>query len=247
MSKSWDTVFAELAASYTHRPIDAAKAAFLQPGFAYARLPLKASPKQIREANHLMFQQGYCYLRLFAVKYRRQIAACLGHNPTYTNVEQQLSINTKFRRGDSFVTAYISGPFQAHIAKSRKENPFHLGNLRRLNSGMPIRVGSTQPLLLPAPSPSMEVAMIDVPMLPTANEDNQVVQTTAVLANQMTIAQQRMAQAVRQSIQLARQDQRITDTELQELEARFGSLVSELNNAYRRITHDTEGGMRFLY
>ena len=31
------------------------------------------------------------------------------------------------------------------------------------------------------------------------------------------------------------------------LEVRFDSLVAELNYAYRRITQDTEGGMRFLY
>ena len=93
-----------------------AYAEFTKPGFAYARSPLRASPKQIREANHLMLQQGYCYLRLFAVKYRRQIAACLGQNPTFSRVEQQLGMNANFRRGDSFVTAYISGPFQAHIA-----------------------------------------------------------------------------------------------------------------------------------
>ena len=37
-----------------------AYAEFTRPGFAYARFPLRASPKQIREANHLMLQQGYC-------------------------------------------------------------------------------------------------------------------------------------------------------------------------------------------
>ena len=184
-----------------------AYAAFTKPGFAYARFPLRASPKQIRQANHLMLQQGYCYLRLFAVKYRRQIAACLGQNPTFSHVEQQLGMNASFRRGDSFVTAYISGPFQAHIAKSRKENPFHLGTLRRLNSGMPIRVGSTQPPMLPAPPQSTEVAMIDVPMLPPTDEVDQVVQTASVPANQMTIAQQRMPQAAWQAIQLARLSQ----------------------------------------
>ena len=42
--------------------------AFTKPGFAYARFPLRASPKQIRDANYLMLQQGYCYLRLLAVK-----------------------------------------------------------------------------------------------------------------------------------------------------------------------------------
>ena len=109
-------------------------------------------------------------------------------------------MNTNFRHGDTFVTAYISRPFQAHIAKSRKENPFHLGTLRRLNSGMPIRVGSTQPPMLPAPPQSTEVAMIDVPMLPPTDEVDQVVHTTAVPTNQMTIAQQHMAQAVWQSI-----------------------------------------------
>ena len=62
--------------------------AFTKPGFPYARFPLRASPKQIREANHLMLQQGYCYLRLFAVKYGRQIAACLGQNRTFSRVEQ---------------------------------------------------------------------------------------------------------------------------------------------------------------
>ena len=63
----------------------------------------------------------------------------------------------------------------------------------------------------------------------------------------MTVAQQRMAQAIWQSIQLARQDARISKEELYNLEVRFDSLVAELNNAYRRITQVTEGGMRFLY
>ena len=91
----------------------------------------------------------------------------------------------------------------AHVAKSRNKNPFHLGTVRRLNSGMPIRVGSTQPPMLPAPPASTEVAMIDVPMLPMMDENNQAVQTTAVPANQMTIAQQRLVQAAWQAIQLA--------------------------------------------
>ena len=33
---------------------DSVYAVFTKAGFAYARLPLRASPKQIREANHLM-------------------------------------------------------------------------------------------------------------------------------------------------------------------------------------------------
>ena len=178
---------------------DGAHAAFTKTGFAYARFPLRASSKQIREANHLLLQQGYCYLRLFAVKYRRQIAACLGYNPTFTRVEQQLGLHPAFRRGDSFITAFISGPFQAHIAKSRKENPFYHRTLRRLNSGMPIRVVSTLPPMIPAPQ-STEVAIIDVSMLPATDEVDQVVQTSPVPANQMTIAQQQMAQAAWQAI-----------------------------------------------
>ena len=79
-------------------------------------------------------------------------------------------MNANFRIGDLFVTAYISWPFQAHIAKSRKENPFHPGTLRRLHSGMAIRVGSTRPPMLPAPPQSTEVAMIDVPMLLPTDE-----------------------------------------------------------------------------
>ena len=219
---------------------DGAYAAFTKPGFAYARYPPRASPKQIREANYLVLQEGYCYLRLFAVKYRRQITAYLGQNPTFSHVEQQLALNTNFCRGDSFATAYISGPFEAHIAKSRNENPFHLGTLRRLNSGMPIRIGSTLPPMLPAPPQSTEVAMIDVPKLPPTDEVDQVVQTTLVPANQMTIAQQRIAQAAWQAIQLSRQDPRITRNNLHDLDERFDSLVAELNKAYNRITQVTE-------
>ena len=163
-------------------------AEFTRPGLAYARFPIRASPKPIRQANHLMLQQGYCYLRLFAIKYRRQIAACLGQNPTFSRVKQQLGTNANFCRGNSFVTAYISWPFQAYIAKSRQDNPFHLGTLRRLNSGMPIRVGSTHPPMLRATPQSTEVAIIDVPMLPPTDAVDQVVQTASVPTNQMTIA-----------------------------------------------------------
>ena len=63
----------------------------------------------------------------------------------------------------------------------------------------------------------------------------------------MTIAQQRMAQAAWQAIQLARQDSRIMAADLHNLEERFDSLEGELNKAYRRITTGTEGGMKFLY
>ena len=35
---------------------DCVYADFTKPGFAYGRLPLRGSPSQIREANHLMLQ-----------------------------------------------------------------------------------------------------------------------------------------------------------------------------------------------
>ena len=125
---------AKVAAIRNHEGrLDGIVRKFTSPGFAYVLAPLRPSPKQIREANHLMLSQGYCYLRLFTVKYHRQITQCLGKLPTYERVEQQLRAHRAFLRGDAFVTAYISGPFQAHITKSRKENPFHLGTLRRLN------------------------------------------------------------------------------------------------------------------
>ena len=56
-----------------------------------------------------------------------------------------------------------------------------------------------------------------------------------------------MAQAAWQAIQLARQDSRSTANDLHDLEERLDSLVSELNKAYRKITLDTEGGMKFLH
>ena len=226
---------------------DSIYAEFIKPGFEYARSPLCASAMQIREANHLMLQQSYCYLRMFAVWHLTQIAACLGQNPTYTRVEQQLSLHPTFRRGDLFVTAFISGPFQAYIAKSRKNNPFFLGTLRHINNDVPIRVGATQPPMLLAAPHSTEVAMIDVPMLPATDEMDHTVQTTPVPVNQMTINQQRMAQAAWQAIQLARQDTKITRNELHDLEERFDSLVGKLNKTYNRIPGDSEGGMKFLY
>ena len=87
--------------------------------------------------------------------------------------------------------------------------------------------------------------MIDVSM-PLEVGEKQVVETTAVPANQMTVAQHRMAQAIWQSIQLARQVARISKEELDNLEVRFDFLVVELNNSYRKITQDTKGRMQFL-
>ena len=58
---------------------------FTRPGFAYALAPLRASPKQIREANHLMLSQGYCYLRLFAVKYPLWFEKLVGNVSKYVS------------------------------------------------------------------------------------------------------------------------------------------------------------------
>ena len=228
---------------------DGIVARFTQRRFAYALLPLRPSPKQIREANHLLLRPGYCYLRLFAVKYRRQIAQCLGKLPTYQRVEQQLRSHAAFPRHDSLVTAYISGPFVAHIAKSRKENPFHLGTLHRLNEGMPIRLGAAR-----EPSPSTTPAitagdqeMINVALIPMSTSYQQLRSTKKVPANQMTTAQQQVIMEVWNSIQLARQSTQMNEEDLQALEDRVETLTDELNVAYRTITEDTAGGMNYLH
>ena len=130
-----------------------------------------------------MLSQGYCYLRLFAVKYCRQIAQCLGKLPTYERVEQQLRAHAAFLRGDSFVTAYISGPFQAHIATSRKENPFHLGTLRRLNEGMPIRIGAERSPSPAPPATSKEIVMVDMFIIPMSSTSSKLRATRQVPAN----------------------------------------------------------------
>ena len=193
---SWDAEIDNHAAKVAAIPnqvghLDGIVRKFTSPGFAYALAPLRASPKQIREANHLMLSQGYCYLRLFAVKYRRQIAQCLGKLPTFQRVEQQLRSHAAFPRHDSFITAYISGPFTAHIAKSRKENPFHRSTLRRLNEGMPIRVGAAREPS-PATTPAITAGdqeMIDVSLIPMSASHQQLRSTKKVPANQMTTAQ----------------------------------------------------------
>ena len=251
---SWDAEInahaAKVAALRTQPDhLDGIVGKFTRPGFAYALAPLRASPKQIREANHLMLRQGYCYLRLFAVKYRRQIAQCLGKLPTYQRVEQQLRAHRAFPRGDQFVTAYISGPFRAHIAKSRKENPFHLGTLRRLNEGMPIRIGAERSLShSPAPpATSKEVVMVDVSIIPMSSTSNRLRQTRQVPANQMTTAQHQVIQEVWNSIQLARASTKMNADDLEELEVKFETLTEQLNIAYRRVTEDMNGGMSYLH
>ena len=101
--------------------------------------------------------------------------------------------------------------------------------------------------MLPAPPTSTEVVMIDVRMLLATDNQFQAVVTSSVPDNQMMIVQQRMAQATWQAIPLASQDSRIMANNLHDLEERVDSLVSELNKAYRKITQDTERGMKFLY
>ena len=201
------------------------------PGFAYTLTPLRASPKQIWEANHLMQSQGYCYQRLFAVKYRRQIAQCLGKLPTYEWVEQQLRAHRAFPCGDSFITAYISGPFQAHIAKSRNENPFHLETVRRLNNGLPIRIGAERSPSPAQPASSKEVVMVDVSIIPMSLTSNKLWATRQVPANQMTTAQHQVIQEVWNSIQLARASTKMNTDDLEDLEERFENLTEQLNIA----------------
>ena len=194
-----------------------------------------------------MLSQGYCYLRLFAVKYHRQIAQCLGKLPTYERVEQQLRAHRAFPRGDSFVTAYISGQFQAHIAKSRKENPFHLGTLRRLNEGLPNRIGAERSPSPAQPATSKEVVMVDVSIIPMSSTSNTLRATRQVPANQMTTAQYQVIQEVWNSIQLARASTKMNNDDLEDLEEQFETLTEQLNIAYQKVTEDMTGGMTYLH
>ena len=222
---------------------------FTSSGYPYALAHLQASLKQIRKANHLLLRQGYCYLRLFTVKNHRQIAQCLGKLPTYEMVEQQLRAHGAFPRDYSFVTAYISGPFVAHIAKSRKENPSHLGTLRCLNKGMPIHLGSDCELS-PATIPAITAGdqeMINVSLISMSVTYQQLRNTRKVPANQMTTAQHQVIMEVWNSIQLARQSKKMNKDDLEALEERFESLTQELNVAYRKITGDTAEGMNYLH
>ena len=198
---SWDTEInahaAKVVAIRNHEGrLDGIVRKFTSPGFAYALAPLRASPKQIRNANHLMLSQGYYYLRFFVVKYHRQIAQCLGKLPTYERVEQQLRAHRAFSCGDAFVTAYISGPFQAHIAKSRKANPFHLGTLQRLNQGMPLRIGAERSPSPVQPATSKEIVMVDVSIIPMSSTSSRLRATRQVPANQMMTTQHQVIQEV---------------------------------------------------
>ena len=145
---SWDT--ASLAAYYAEHATLVAKMASPEmpmnqspaKGISLAVSPLPGSPSQIREANHLMLTQGYCYLRHFAVKYRWPIAQYLGNNPFAATIQQQLGIQGVFRRHDKFVALSISGSFQGHIAKSTGKSLWCFGTLARWAEGFPIRIGA---------------------------------------------------------------------------------------------------------
>ena len=156
-----------------------------------------------------------------------------------------------FPRGDSFITAYISGPFVAHIAKSRKENPFHLGTLYRLNEGMPIRLGAArEPSLATVPAiiaGDQEMIDVSLQVIPMSANYQQLRSTKKVPANQMTTAKHLVIMEVWNSIQLARQSTKMNEEDLQALEDRFETLIHELNVAYRKITQDMAGGMNYLH
>ena len=68
--------------------------------------------------------------------------------------------------------AYISAPFVAHIAKSRKENPFHLENLHRLNEGMPIRIGASSSGKANEKDADSDTHMTDLAIIPYVDKDS---------------------------------------------------------------------------
>ena len=236
------------------KPTDGVIATFtnLKPGFAYAVLPLPDSPKQIREANHLLLQNGHCYLRLFAVRYRRQIAQCLGAYPTFSRIEQQLHKNKAFRCHDQFVRAYISTPFVAHIAKSKKENPFYLGTLHRLNEGLPIRVAASASASASAPAPPAipgpEVDMIDMALVPCVTKTGHWEKKQAhqyVIKNHHTEHQIRLIEAADQDIVRAKEAGMQRQTTYI-LECHFNRLVWQFNEVYLAFWEGQEDGIKHL-
>ena len=137
----------------------------------------------------------------------------------------------------------------AHIAKSWKENPFHLGTLRRLNEGLPIRLGAawepSPPTMTAITSGDQE--MIDVSLIPMLATYQQLRNTRKVPANQMTTAQHQVIMEVWNSIQLARQSTKMNEEDLEALEDRFEALTQEMNVPCRKITEDMAGGMNYLH
>ena len=233
-----------------NKPADGEIATFTKPGFAYAVLLLPASPKQIREDYHQMLPDGHCYLRLFVVLYRRQITQCLGTYLTFSGIQQQLRKNPAFRRHDQFVTAYISAPFVAHIAKSKKENPFYLGTFRQLNTGLPIRVGASASTAAPAPPaiPGPEVDMIDMALVPYIIQTGHWEKKQAhhyVIKNQHTEHRVRLIEAAHQDIVRAKEAGMERQTTYI-LECHFNRLVWQFNEAYLAFREGQKDGMKHL-
>ena len=227
---------------------DGAYAAFTKPGFTYTRFPLRASQKQIRNANHFMLQQGYCYLRLFAVKYRRQIAQCIGSYPTIDKVMTQLVMHPTFRRNDNFVTAYISGPFLGHITKSKKENPFYLGTLRRLSEGMPIRLGASVSSQGKRKDKDGDTPMIDMALIPFVAKDGKWKKSgppIQVPENSLTKNQVQLLERAHADI-ICAQQAGLPRPAVYQLECRFNALIKELNLAYDIMKTSQQEGLQYF-
>ena len=223
-------------------------ATFTKPGFAYARSPLCASPKQIREAHHTMLQQGYCYLRLFMVKYRHRIAQCLGKNQTIDKVINQLVMHPTFRRGDNFITAYISGPFQGHITESKKENPFYLGTLCRLSEEMPIRLGASGSSQGKKKDKDGDTPMIDMALIPFVAKDGKWKTSgppIRVPENTLTKNQIQLLERAHADI-IHAQQAGLPRHAVYQLKCRFNALIKELNTAYEVMKNNQQEGLQYI-
>ena len=156
-----------------------------------------------------MLQPEHCYLRLLTAKYHRQIAQCLGQYPTIDQVLDR----------DSFMTAYMSGPFMTHISKSRKENPFYLGTLRRLAGGMPVRVGAKK---------NPDVEMVEMSLAHHISKKGKQVDHTSTpikaIKHPTTESQNRLLQAAQDNIRYA-QKVGLEPLVLQRLESQYNTLA----------------------
>ena len=135
-----------------------------------------------------------------------------------------------------FLLLYISAPFVAHIAKSGKENPFYLGNLRRLHEGMPIRLGASASSSGKGKEKDADgdTPMTDMAVIPYVDKDGKWSKAgppIQVPKNFLTENQIRLLEACHNDIiqaQAVNMERRV----IYILERRFNTLIREMNQAY---------------
>ena len=184
-----------------------------------------ATSKQIREANRLMITDGWCYLRLFANKYRWQIAPVLKANPTVDELLQFISLNAVARRRDPFVCVRRTGPFRSHVFRSRYAGQY-LAELRRLAGPMPVTVGAGNA------SSADDVEMVDISLMPLVKTSGTIEElpeeTISLGSTTLLVEFSRIANDARTDLEKAHAAKFPKDV-IRAIETRYNNLVLELN------------------